>query len=289
MPFCTRCGVRLEAGDRFCGQCGAQVRSAARAPTLDAPASVASRPVVSSSPDAVSDVPPREALGAAAPLREPEHIAPQTLLSFASATEVSPARRLLLIILGVVLVALSGVAGYRWFTATAAPIASSAVDGTEQRVESSGSSEPSSDAMASLVADFTTGTTDPANGMGRPDGRLAVIAPGGSLALAWTDGPFYNGDGPDIRVHGPVGRLASYVIFARNGADDRWARFDVNRKGFVDGIASHDFGHHAMTRAQQIMVRNDGKSALYLDAIVPVYRQAESHSENEAGGHPPAQ
>lgn len=72
-----------------------------------------------------------------------------------------------------------------------------------------------------------------------PEGRTAVIAPGGSLALTWADGPFDNDHGSDVRLYGPVGHRVSYSIFARSRAEDEWAKFDLNRKGFADGTASH--------------------------------------------------
>ena len=123
------------------------------------------------------------------------------------------------------------------------------------------------------------------NALGPPDGRIAVIAAGGSLAVAWTDGPFYNGHGADIRVHGPLAHRVPYIIFARSGPEDAWVQFDVIRKGFPDGTASHDFGHHGIAHAQQIMIRNEGTSSLYLDAVTPLHRQPETHAEDESSGH----
>ena len=96
-----------------------------------------------------------------------------------------------------------------------------------------------------------------------------MIAPGGTLALAWT-GAFYNGQGPDIRVIGPEGDRTPYTIFARAAAGT-WVRFDQNRRGFPAEGAGHDFGHHELEAVREVMVRNDGTVNLYIDAIAPLH------------------
>lgn len=312
MPFCTQCGATLDAGDRFCRECGVEVRAAAPVPSARPPTLVRSTPAFPSRPDALPEVlPPHEESDTSrALLLGPA--AAQNPLSFAAPTDASPARRLLFIIGCFVIVAISGAAGYWWFSRWTPEGRPVAVDATEESLESPGgprptqpprrtdragpasaaeaaarSEAPHGGEASSVIAEFTRETTDAANALGAPDGRIAVIAPGGSLAVAWTDGPFYNGHGPDIRVHGPLGHRVPYIIFARTGPDDAWERFDVNRKGFSDGTAAHDFGHHGITRAQRIMIRNEGTSPLYLDALMPLYRQPESHGEDKSSGHRP--
>jgi len=58
-------------------------------------------------------------------------------------------------------------------------------------------------------------------------------------------------------------------------------------RGFSGGTASHDFGHHGIMRAQQIMIRNDGVSPLYLDAATPLHLQPDSHDNDDESPNPP--
>lgn len=213
-----------------------------------------------------------------------------------------PARRPLLVIGFLVTVLIAGWVGYRWFSPSGSQARAAAVLGTEQAIESpqsavgpgasnrvgqSGASAPSDKSRAEpwlLVAEFTSQTTDAQNAVGIADGRVAAIQPGGSLALQRTAGPFFNGDGPDLRVDGPAGHRVPYAIFAGDGHGG-WTRFDANRKGFPTGSASHDFGHHGMQQAQQIMIRNEGASPLYVDAVTPMYLQPEIHDHDEPTTH----
>ena len=312
MPFCTQCGARLNADDRFCRECGVEVGAKAPAPSARPLTPVPVTPAFRSRPDALADVvsPHEEADASHAVLLG--SVAAQNPLSFAAPIDESPTRRLLFIIGCFVIVAISGAAGYRWYSRPTPGDRPVAVDATDQSLESQGggthaqatrqTDRPGAASVAdaarrpeaphgaeastsNVIADSTSETTDAANALGPPDGRIAVIAPGGSLAVAWTDGPFYNGHGADIRVDGPLAHRVPYIIFARSGPEDAWAQFDVNRKGFPNGTASHDFGHHGIARAQQIMIRNEGTSSLYLDAVTPLHRQPETHAEDESSGH----
>lgn len=311
MPFCTQCGATLDAGDRFCRECGVEVRAAPPVASARPPVALSSTPAFPSRPDPplVEDLPSRDETDASrAVLLGPA--GPQNPLSFSAPVDESPARRLRFIIGCFLIVALSGWAGYRWFSRPTPDARAVAVEATEQSLESTHGAphtqptgpadrpRPESAAEAAtrseaprggevwtVIAEFTRETTDAANALGAPDGRIAIVASGGSLALAAADGQFYNGHGPDVRVHGPLGHRAPYIILARSGPEDAWAQFDVNRKGFSDGTASHDFGHHGITHAQQIMIRNDGTSPLYVDAITPLYRQPESHGDDKSPGH----
>lgn len=58
---------------------------------------------------------------------------------------------------------------------------------------------------------------------------------------------------------------------------------------YADGPASHDCGHNGIQQVQQIMIRNDGTSPLYLDAITPLHLRLESddHDDHEESPGPP--
>lgn len=205
---------------------------------------------------------------------------------------------LILVVLFTVLV--SGWAGYQWMSRvdddpTAETLA------TEQEIEQphtalprpvpgSQSRETISGGRMSLVtwtviAEATTGTADGANVTTHADGRVAVIQPGGTLALEKTEGSFYNGDGPDVRIDGPAGHRVPYILFTRNGAEEAWRQFDINQRGFIAGGTAHDFGHHGIQQGRQIMVRNNGVSALYIDAITPLHLEPDVGVHHEPGGH----
>ena len=311
MPFCTQCGSTLDASDRFCRECGGEVRAAAPAPSARPPAAVPSSTApVPSRPDPPIDDRPSAGDTDSSRAARPASAAPQRLLSFSSADEKSFAPRFLFILCFALLVIFTGWAGYRWFSRPAPDGTAASVDSTEQSLEASNgllnpppagaldrpgpesateasahSDAPREAELWNVIVEFTKETTDAANALGAPDGRLAVIAPGGSVALARPDGPFYNGDGPDVQAHGPREQRVSYTIFAKSGPDDAWVQFDLNRRGFADGTASHDFGHHEIQRAQRIMVRNDGTSLLYLDAVTALALEPDSHDDDESPSH----
>lgn len=183
------------------------------------------------------------------------------------------------------LIALSAYGGRRWvMSRTAAgpsggaamsPIKPNAAPVAETTEEVSPSSASAASAtLWQIDAESTRDTRNEASAIGDPDGRVATVLPGGTLALAYRGGEFlYNGPGPDVQVVGPQEERTPYTIFAKAEAGAPWVRFDVNRRGFPRGPAAHDFGHHNVARASGIMIRNDGSVNLYIDAVVPLYRE----------------
>jgi hypothetical protein len=130
-----------------------------------------------------------------------------------------------------------------------------------------------------LIPDQTTGVADAQNALGAADRQMAVISPGGQLALEYREGKFF-GDGhdADLRVYGPEQGRVSYLIFVRNDPAVEWERIDINRRGFPRGEAGHDMGHHGIRQARQAMIRNIGKADLRIDAVSAVYKE-EIHAE----------
>jgi serine/threonine-protein kinase len=132
---------------------------------------------------------------------------------------------------------------------------------------------PKSDSIWEVIADQTTGATNAANALGAADQQMAVIGPGGQLALNYHDGQFFgDGQGADLRVYGPEGERISYLIFVRNDPAAAWERIDVNRSGFSQGVAGHDIGHHGVRRARQVVIKNNGNADLKIDAVAVVYK-----------------
>lgn len=134
-----------------------------------------------------------------------------------------------------------------------------------------------------VILDQTSGTTDAVNALGAADQQMAVIKPGGQLALAYREGQFFgDGDGADLRVYGPEQERVSYLIFVRDDPAAAWQRIDINRKGFPQGVAEHDIGHHGVRQARQILIKNSGNADLSIDAVVAVYKEVVSPDS-----HPP--
>src|SRR6266498_2230893 len=130
-----------------------------------------------------------------------------------------------------------------------------------------------------LIPDQTTGVADAPNALGAADRQMAVINPGGQLALEYREGKFFgDGHGADLRVYGPEQGRVSYLIFVRNDPAEDWERIDINRKGFPRGEAGHDMGHHGIRQARQVMIRNIGNTDLSIDAVSVVYKD-EVHGE----------
>jgi len=124
-----------------------------------------------------------------------------------------------------------------------------------------------------LISDQTAGVANAVNALGTVDRRMAIINPGGQLALDYRGDKFFeNGQGADLIVYGPERGQVSYLIFVRNDPADNWTRIDINRKGFPRGEAGHDMGHHGIRQARQVMIKNIGKTELRIDAVSVVYK-----------------
>ncbi|MBO0857248.1 MAG: protein kinase [Chloracidobacterium sp.] len=124
-----------------------------------------------------------------------------------------------------------------------------------------------------LIPDQTTGVSNAINALGLADRRMAVIDPGGQLALDYREGKFFgDGQGADLLVYGPERGQGSYIVYVRNDPAENWKRIDINRKGFIRGEAGHDMGHHGVKQARQVMIRNIGETDLRIDAVSVVYK-----------------
>ncbi len=278
MAFCTECGQALGARERFCAQCGTQVRRPGSA--SEVPFAIPDRPVDPISPASPvgTDVGPPQY---GSMLRGASEPPPQQ-------TGAERGWRRLSLPGAVMLIALGGgaLAGYWWFVRPGVSGAASGVD-TELAIASQREGEGSAaheDAPTTgggwrVVETFTGDVQDAAAAEGMPDGRTAVIAPGGALALEWTAADFHNGEGPDVRVVGPEAAPARYTIFARMDPSDPWVRFDINTRGFPGGAAAHDFGHHGIEAAREVLIRNEGTGNLPVDAVVPLYTEPQAHAE----------
>jgi serine/threonine protein kinase len=138
---------------------------------------------------------------------------------------------------------------------------------------------PASNKPWGLIPSHSSGVADAGNALGSADRRMAVISPGGQLALEYREGKFFgDGHGADLHVYGPERGRVSYLIFVRNDPAEDWERIDINRKGFPRGEAWHDMGHHGIRQARQVMIRNNGNTDLRIDAVSVVYKDGV-HSE----------
>jgi protein kinase-like protein len=148
--------------------------------------------------------------------------------------------------------------------------------GNSQKVSTqAGAAEslPASDKPWGLIPNQVSGVTDAAKALGVADRQMAVINPGGQLALEYRDGRFFSdGRGVDLRVYGPEHQKVSYLIFVRNDPAEDWKQIDINRIGFLRGRALHDMGHHGVRQARQVMIRNNGKGDLRIDAVSVSYK-----------------
>lgn len=289
MRFCTECGGEVSAGQKFCAHCGARLQSLP--PSSE---SAAARPP--STPQS-----PGRALPTATIIHEPDsNVAFPRSGSMLLADRPDPPAHVpvrygippLAVLSGMLLaIVLSALAGYWWFSGRQTPTPAAAVEATEQALDAGGAQAvaprdaASVEQMWTVVADATRGATDATEAIGPVDQKTAVIAPGGALALAYRNGPFfYNGPGADIEIRSPGGERTRYTIFAREDAAGPWLRFDVNSLGLGNGVAGHDMGHHGMERARQIMIKNEGGAALSIDAVTPLHMEPAAHDDDHAGG-----
>lgn len=293
MPFCTNCGGAVGDQHKFCAHCGV----AAQQPPPAVTGHPAVRPALrkvdagidTSAPDDVS-----------ARVREISFArSGSTLLSDPPAPALPPDSTFrgippLAVAAAIVfLLALSGLTGYRWFSRQTPRSASAATDATEASLAAPGPANPTgppgtegliADRTWTLVAEATREVSEGDQALGTSDQKVATIAPGGSLAVTLRAGEYlYNGEGPDIEIHGPEGERTRYTIFARADTAGSWVRFDVNSVGFRNGMVAHDMGHHGLERARQIMIKNESGATLAIDALTPLHLQAEAHDDDHAG------
>jgi hypothetical protein len=243
-----------------------------------------------------------------------EVVAPESNGSVATSLDNAPAfgevfaktgssGRLVLLVFGALLLLAGGGAGLWWYAQKGANekvAAASDSAGSSQRASTvngqpappgrnataSPSAAPASSVVIpagnklwELIPDQTGGVADAANALGVADQRMAVINPGGQLALEYRGGKFFgDGRGADLRVYGPEHGRVSYLIFVRKSPAENWERIDINRKGFPRGEAGHDMGHHGIPKARQAMIRNIGNTDLRIDAVSVAYKD-EAHAE----------
>jgi hypothetical protein len=189
--------------------------------------------------------------------------------------------RRVLLVFGALLLLAGGGAGLWWYAQKGAneKVAAASVSAAANSAASNPAAPPSSEAIPAgnklweLIPDQTTGVADAANALGVADQRMAVINPGGQLALEYRGGKFFgDGHGADLHVYGLEQGRVSYLIFVRNDPAEEWTRIDINRKGFPQGEAGHDMGHHGVRQARQVMIRNDGNADLRIDAVSVEYK-----------------
>jgi hypothetical protein len=186
--------------------------------------------------------------------------------------------RRVLVVLGALLLLAGGGAGLWWYAQKGANEKVAAA--SDSAAPASGSAAPASSGVIpagnklwELIPDQTGGVADAANALEVADQRMAVINPGGQLALEYRGGKFFGeGHGADLHVYGPEQGRVSYLIFVRNDPAEEWTRIDINGKGFPRGEAGHDMGHHGVRQARQVMIRNDGTADLRIDAVSVKYK-----------------
>lgn len=128
-----------------------------------------------------------------------------------------------------------------------------------------------------VIPDQTSKATNLESVLGEPDEQMAIIMPGGQIALDYRAGKFFgNGVGVDLRIYGHEGDQGEYSILWRDDPNENWQLLDKNSRGFPKGVDEHDIHHHNVHRARQILIMNTGAAELHIDAIVAVYKDRVS-------------
>ena len=156
-------------------------------------------------------------------------------------------------------------------TATASPV---------PQTEATPLASPTADEAAtttnnpwSLIEDQTFDVAEPTNALGAVNHQMAIIKPGGQLALEYRAGQFFgDGSGNDLWIYAPDQEQVNYGIFVKDDGASQWQRIDINRRGFPQSAVGHDLGHHGLRRGRQVLIRNAGSNDLSIDAITAVYK-----------------
>lgn len=312
MPFCTQCGNAVSRDHRFCAHCGAAL-------SAREPRAISQRDSHEGTGDErieTRDTSPGRQSGDPEVDHDVTRSHPGSVLWSAGDLPRTPegsdrpaARRMLLTASILLMLALSSFVIFQWwFSRQESTNPSAGAEATEQlvepeehargrppsadeRVAATGGAradhtEPAGGGAWTLLAESTRDTASASEALGPADNKAAEIAPGGTLAVGYVAGKyFYDGSGADVEIYSPEGGRPRYRIFARQDAGAEWIRFDINRRGFPNGTAAHDMGHHGIERARQIMIRNDAATVLYIDAVRPLHSEPASHDQAEARGH----
>lgn len=62
------------------------------------------------------------------------------------------------------------------------------------------------------------------------------------------------------------------------------AFWSQHARGFPGGTAAHDFGHHGIETAREVLIRNQGTGNLLVDTVVPLYTAPQAHAD-EGNAH----
>jgi hypothetical protein len=293
--FCPKCGTPGK-GKRFCTRCGLQlalVRYQGVAVTRRIPVANPSAPTIRVESHLVTQK-------FAAPTL-PNEVARVTTVATIRlrpvvATSVKP------VLIGALLLLMFTASGFWWRknqgnivqAQTVALIENRQTDsGNATPTQVNGHNPPAGDAQTepvqapvsnydwAIIEDQTRGVSKAEDSL-LADEQMAVIGPGGQLALDLRSGQFF-GDGPqaDLQIFGMAQERVSYTLFVRNDSAAAWQRVDVNRKTFPAGVAGHDMGHHGIRQAKQVLIYNDAQNELRIDAVTAKYQDIVSSS----GGH----
>lgn len=275
--FCPKCGTPGK-GKRFCTRCGLQL---ALVRYQGVP--VTNRILVVSPSAPTLRVETGLLTQKFAAPTVPNEIARVTALATARLLPVvaKTSRRFSPVLIGALLLLVVVASGFWWRNSQGQIVQAQAVVLTKSKLHDSSEAKsvqnsatkvesaqtPAPNYEWAIIEDQTQGVSE-AEAALLADEKMAVIAPGGQLALDLRAGQFFgNGPQADLQVFGSAQERVSYTIFVRNDPAAAWQRIDVNRKTFSAGIAGHDMGHHGLRQAKQVLIRNDAQSELHIDAV----------------------
>ena len=119
-----------------------------------------------------------------------------------------------------------------------------------------------------MIADQTRDVADAANALGAVNQEVAVINPGGQLALEYREGQFFgDGNGADLRVYGPDQKPVSYIVFVRDDPSAQWQRININRKRISPTRGGTRSWTSRSETGTSVMIRNTGNTDLSIDAV----------------------
>lgn len=287
--FCPKCGTPSK-GKRFCTRCGLEQilpRYQGR------PRNVVAQAVVSAAPVAVNQAVTRKVAPAIITTPQRNGAAVQTVPFEQNRVQVAPApplakgkaqdksthkilakprRKVSVLLAAAVLLLLAGGFGFQQYQQQPAAAQVVAASIAEPTITPTPTPTPVLERHWSIVVAETRQVSAAENVLTEPDQAAAFIAPGGQLALEFHAGSFFgNGPGADVQLHSTTLAPVSYTVFVRNDATVAWQRIDINRSGFAQGAKGHDMGHHGVQQASQMLIRNDGKTDLPIDAISVLY------------------
>ncbi|HZS45431.1 MAG TPA: zinc ribbon domain-containing protein [Blastocatellia bacterium] len=267
-PFCGNCGGRLRPDAKFCHRCGVDFKLFKSSPqAASGKLNRDTTEYTAITEERICALSDKNLQAALERDLDPNAVGPSPAASIAAhgipasrALNQPPANRLplravtlIIILVSVAILGVIGVAAWnhraffgRKLNSSVPPKATPMADGAY---------------FQTYDVTLTSKTQFPDRATGSPDGRFAIVQPGGKLTLRVMD-PFTDVQGADIQVIRQAENRARYRVSCWNMDKNHWQRLDPINAG-----GEFDIGRAQISKSNQVQIENISSEPLLIDAV----------------------